>query len=56
MILIQKEAWNIIEEKTEKTIEELRSTIIEGVERIENETMDQNYAIASWYEIFRLPW
>ena len=60
MMLIQERAWKTLEEKTGKSIRELRKAVIEDIDRVENRTIDkgtdQEYAIASWHEILRLPW
>ena len=60
MMLIQERAWKTLEEKTGKSIRELRNAVIEDIERVERRTIDQDndqdYAIASWHEILRLPW
>lgn len=60
MMLIQERAWKMLEEKTGKSIRGLRNAVIEDVERVEKRTIDkgidQDYAIASWHEILRLPW
>ncbi|MFX0203767.1 MAG: hypothetical protein ACFFCW_47315 [Candidatus Hodarchaeota archaeon] len=60
MMLIQERAWKTLEEITGKSIQEMRNTVIEDIERVEERTIDkgtdQDYAIASWHEILRLPW
>ena len=55
-ILIQKKAWELLEKKIGKTIQEIRRTVIENVDKVEKETLEQGFAIASWHEILRLPW
>ena len=55
-VLVQEEAWKMLAEKTGKSIQELRTAVLEVVDRVERETTDQGYAIASWHEILRLPW
>lgn len=55
-VLVQERAWKMLEEKTGKSIRELRSAVIEDVDRVERETLDQDFAIVSWHEILRLPW
>jgi len=55
-VLVQERAWKMLEEKTGKSIGELRSAVIEDVDRVERETLDQDFAIVSWHEILRLPW
>jgi len=55
-VLVQGRAWEMLEEKTGKSIRELRSAIIEDVDRVERETLDQDFAIVSWHEMLRLPW
>jgi hypothetical protein len=56
MVLVQKGAWKIIEEKTGKSIQELRSAVMEDIDRVEKGTLHKGFAIASWHEILRLPW
>jgi len=56
MVLIHEKAWEVLEGKTGKSTQELRNAIIEEVERVENGTLDQGFAIASWHEILRVPW
>lgn len=56
MVLVQEGAWKMLEKKTGKSIQELRNTVMEDVDRVERRTIDQGYAIASWHEIFMLPW
>jgi len=56
MVLVQEGAWKMLEEKTGKSIQELRNAVIEDVDRVERRTIDQGFAIASWHEILRLPW
>jgi|GEM_PF-2967793 len=60
MVLVQEKTWEMLKEKTEKSIRELRNAVIEDIDRIEKRTIDkgidQDYAIASWHEILRLPW
>ncbi len=46
----------MIEEKTRKSIQEIREMVIENVDSVERETLDQGFAIASWHEILRLAW
>jgi hypothetical protein len=56
MVLVQERAWKMVEEKTGKSIQELRNAVMEDVDRVEKGTLDQGFAIASWHEILRLPW
>jgi hypothetical protein len=60
MVLVQEKTWEMLKEKNEKSIRELRNAVIEDIERVERITIDQDidqdYAIASWHEILRLPW
>ena len=56
MVLVQEGAWKMLEEKTGKSIQELRNAVMEDVDRVERGTIEQDFAIASWHEILRLPW
>lgn len=56
MALVQERAWSILGDRNRKPVREVREAVIEEVEKIENETREQGYAIASWHEILRVPW
>jgi len=56
IMLVQEKAWKMLEEKTGKSIRELRNAVMEDIDQVEKGTMDQGYAIAAWHEILRLPW
>jgi len=55
-ILIQEKAWKLLEKKIRKSIQEIRKMVIKNVDKVEEETLEQGFAIASWHEILRLPW
>lgn len=54
--LIQERAWKMLEKKTRKSMKVLRNAVFEDVDLVEMRTIDQDFAIASWHEILRLPW
>ncbi|HDH44154.1 MAG TPA: hypothetical protein ENG66_01945 [Thermococcus sp.] len=55
-ILIQEKAWKLLEKKIRKSIQEIRKMVIKNVDKVEEKTLEQGFAIASWHEILRLPW
>jgi hypothetical protein len=61
IVIVQKRTWSMVETEIGKTVEEVKREIDDMVEAIDLETREEDRegvkrSIASWADIFRLPW